>query len=215
MFGGFVENLGSLKNISQKGGFTEIEISMTNLCLSGEIIKGRSIAINGVCLTVIAFNKNSFSVECSAETLSKTTFSSLKAGEVLNLELPLKLETFIDGHIVTGHIDTLGTLHSIKDQKDNSELTFTFDRRFAENIVEKGSIAINGISLTAYNVSDDSFTVSVIPHTFQATNLKELKVNSKVNLEFDILGKYILKKANLNDKNSGLSMGKLAEHGFI
>lgn len=157
---------------------------------------GGSIAVNGVCLTVMRVNKKEFEVSLSPQTLKLTNLGMLRLGEMVNLELPLRADGRLDGHFVLGHVDTLGRITSIKRLGDSYIFSFQVDRRFEELLVEKGSVAIDGISLTIFNLKGATFDVAIIPLTFEKTNLKHKKVGDKVNVEFDILGKYLIRRSD-------------------
>jgi len=156
---------------------------------------GKSIAINGVCLTVIKTDqeKGEFTVEVSPETLRRTNLGELKGKDKVNLELPMPASGRFDGHIVLGHIDTVGEIISIKREGNSHLFSFCVDKIFDKFLIEKGSVALDGISLTAFNIKDGTFDVAIIPHTYKVTNLQYKKIGDKVNVEFDVLGKYIEK----------------------
>ena len=148
---------------------------------------------NGVCLTVEEVNGNQHRVTAIAETLSKTNLSSWTSGSRVNLERCLQLHDRLDGHIVQGHVDCVGECTGSKANEGSWEYQFKFDEKFAKLIIEKGSVCINGISLTAYNVSKNTFCVGIVPYTYQHTNIKDITPGSAVNIEFDILGKYVVR----------------------
>ena len=165
-----------------------IEAPFTN-----EVHIDESIAVNGVCLTVVSFDDTSFRVQAVNETLSKTNLGSLKKGDPINLERSLTLDKAVEGHMVQGHVDTTGSITKI--QKDGADLLITvqFPKEFTDYIVGRGSIAIDGISLTIAREEDNECTVAIIPYTWDHTNLHSKKEGDPVNLEFDIFGKYIVK----------------------
>lgn len=157
---------------------------------------GGSVSVNGVCLTIVSLDsdKQSFSVDISEETKKRTNIGLLRPGKKVNFELPLKVDEFgggLDGHIVQGHVDTMGKITKVQKRKDNHVVRFVTSNKYGKFLVDKGSIAVDGISLTPYRVSGGSFTVSVIPHTYNSTTLQFARGGSKVNLEFDILAKYV------------------------
>lgn len=195
MFTGIVEDIGIIKNLSKKGSNLNLQIETT---LKG-IETDDSIACDGVCLTVENIEKNVLTFTAINETLSKTTVGDWKNGAGINLERTLKFNGRIDGHIVQGHVDCTGICQSITPAEGSHELIFSFDRKFSTLMIEKGSICINGTSLTAYNVQTDSFTVSIIPYTWGNTNFHNLRVGDKANLEFDMIGKYIQRFLTLKD----------------
>lgn len=188
MFTGIVEETGKIVNLEKKGENLSLSIFASFI---DELKIDQSIAHNGACLTVVDIHPNFYTVTAIAETLKKTNFSELKTGDIINLERCVKVSDRLDGHIVQGHIDQVGELKSIENQEGSFLLTFTYN---GENItVEKGSITVNGISLTVVDSKENEFSVAIIPYTWENTNLKFLKVGDKINLEFDIIGKYIQK----------------------
>lgn len=166
--------------------------------ITNELKVDQSLSHNGVCLTVESVNDAQYTVTAIDETLKKTNLGDLEIGQTVNLERCMLANGRFDGHIVQGHVDQKGTCTAVKDCKGSWELSFSFDTSLNNVVVEKGSICINGISLTVFNVSDDSFSVAIIPYTWEHTNLSELHVGNSVNLEFDILGKYISKLLHKN-----------------
>ncbi|MDO8522332.1 MAG: riboflavin synthase [bacterium] len=153
--------------------------------------KGGSIAVNGACLTVIAKNANSFSADVMSETLGRTNLSSLTAECVVNLELPATPQTFLSGHIVQGHVDTVGTVREIKKDKNQHTVSIAVPRQFSRYMVSKSSVTLNGVSLTVINAKQGSFSVGIIPHTWKSTMFHGLQPKSRVNVEFDVLAKYL------------------------
>lgn len=166
--------------------------------LSQQFKPDQSVAHNGVCLTVEATAEGGHRVTAISETLQKTALNSWETGSVINLERSLQLSGRMDGHFVQGHVDATGRCERIENKEGSFEITFSFPQNFAPLIIEKGSICVNGISLTAFHVTDTLFTVGIIPYTWQHTNLRLLKEGGLVNLEFDMIGKYILRKMGLN-----------------
>ena len=195
MFTGIIESMGIVKEISSVGTNKSFWIESP---LSAEFKIDQSIAHNGVCLTVEQIQGSIYKVTAVAETLEKTELDHWKVGDAINLERSLLPTNRLDGHFVQGHVDTTGTCKKIKDKNGSHEFEFKFPKKFAALIIEKGSVCINGISLTAFEVKKDSFKVAIIPYTFEHTNLKHLKEEDKVNLEFDMVGKYILRKISLD-----------------
>ena len=161
--------------------------------ISGELRVDESISHNGVCLTVTEFNSKSHKVTLVDETLKKSNFSNVKVGSLLNLERSMKANGRLDGHIVQGHVDDTAKCINIVDQSNSWLYTFKISKDFSNYIIEKGSICVNGVSLTCYNINDDEFTVAIIPHTYEFTNFNLINIGELVNIEFDILGKYINK----------------------
>lgn len=191
MFTGIVSEVGIIKEIKPMKGGQELAIHSTFL---DDVHVDESIAVNGVCLTVVSFNDVAFRVQCVDETLRKTNLGTLNEGDGVNLERSLTLDKALEGHMVQGHVDTVGTITAI-DQKDaDILLRIEFPEEFDDYIVGRGSVSVDGISLTvARDEENNEFTVAIIPYTWDYTNLKDKKVGSPVNLEFDVFGKYIVK----------------------
>ncbi len=216
MFTGIVEEKGRLLSI-EKGAVSAILTIGAGRVLEGTKI-GDSIAVNGVCLTVTTLGSDRFSADVMAETLRRSSLGNLSVGASLNLERALAVGDRLGGHIVSGHIDGTGRITEIRQEDNAVWYRIEADAKLLRYIVEKGSIAIDGISLTVATVDSRSFQVSVIPHTREVTALSERKIGDTVNLENDIIGKYVerlLAPASGEDaKGSGLTMNFLAEHGF-
>lgn len=198
MFTGIIESTGLVKEVIIKGSNRSFWIESR---LSAEFRVDQSVCHNGVCLTIEEVSGNRHKVTAIDETLQKTNLEGWSTGSLVNLERCLQLNDRLDGHIVQGHVDTTGVCISIKEKKGSWEITFSFPKKFGSLIIEKGSICLNGISLTAFNVKKKSFTVAIIPYTFEHTNIKELKKGDTVNLEFDIIGKYLLRRLSLKENN--------------
>lgn len=188
MFTGIIENTGIITNVTDSGSNRIFRISSE---LSGELKPDQSVAHDGVCLTVEQSDKSGYQVTAVAETLSKTTLSAWVVGKTVNLERCLSLPARLDGHMVLGHVDTRGTCLSAQEVNGSWIFRFSYPSTFAALLVEKGSIAINGVSLTVFDVTDDDFSVTIIPYTFSHTNIQAINPGNQVNLEFDILGKYV------------------------
>ena len=212
MFTGIIEETGRIKNISKltNGALIEVEC---NIVLQDTKI-GDSISINGVCETVTEITNNTFCAKISGETLSVTTFSSLKQGDVVNLERALALNSRLGGHIVSGHVDCVGKLADIEKLSDFYNLKFEIPNEQSKYVVYKGSITVNGISLTVAKIEGNIFKVAIIPHTYENTNLKYLNIGDIVNIETDILGKYVEKMLSVRDNKSNIDMEFLVENGF-
>jgi len=189
MFSGIIESTGKIIKISSDGSNKHFEISSG---ISAETHIDQSIAHNGVCLTVVANSENSHTVTAIKETLEKTNLDFWKIGDEINLERSLLATSRIDGHFVQGHVDTTALCNRIKSEDGSWYFYFTIDEAYIKLIVNKGSIAINGVSLTVVEVTGNQFSVAIIPYTYQHTNFKNMKAGDTVNLEFDILGKYII-----------------------
>ncbi len=190
MFTGIVEAMGSLVKTETKG--TNVEFWFT--CpFTQELKVDQSLAHNGVCLTVVEIQGEQYRVTAIDETLQKTNLGDLKLGQKVNLERCMAANARFDGHIVQGHVDLTGVCTEIKDQQGSWEYRFSYPKSSGNVTVEKGSICVNGTSLTVVDSQDDSFTVCIIPYTYEHTVFHQLSVGDRVNLEFDILGKYIKK----------------------
>jgi riboflavin synthase len=187
MFTGIIEAVGEIAQLTPEGENLHIEI---NSPLAQELKIDQSVSHNGVCLTVIAVGEKSYVVTAIRETLNKTNLKTLKKGSQVNLERALKLGDRLDGHIVQGHVDVTAICTNIVDE--NGSWLFTFEYNHVEfSTVEKGSITVNGVSLTVVDSKEGVFSVAIIPYTFEHTNFKEIKIGSEVNLEFDVIGKYV------------------------
>lgn len=213
MFTGLIEDTGRVAAFDRRGeaGVLRVETAL-NL---EEINLGDSVSVNGACLTVTAKAGGTLTFDVSPETLTRTTFRNLRIGSSTNLERALRLGDRLGGHIVTGHIDCCGKLVKLETRAGNRILDFALPPENARYIVDKGSVAIDGISLTVNGVSNGSFTVNIIPHTLAKTTLADLKIGNEVNIETDIIGKYVERLAQPWKTGGGLSMKTLAENGFI
>ena len=180
--------------------------------LSPRLEIGASVNINGACQTVVEIHKKSFIVETISETLGKTNLGELKSGSSVNLELPLTPLSLLDGHLVQGHVDCVGKLASISPATGSTVIAVEYSDQFDKYLISKGSIAIDGISLTVVKTESGKFEVAIIPHTFENTTLATKKVGDKVNLEFDMIAKYIERQIGKDKKE--LTIDYLKEHGF-
>jgi riboflavin synthase len=196
MFTGIIEQLGTIEKVENKGG--NVTLSITAPFVS-EIKVDQSISHSGVCLTVETITADSYTVTAIVETINKTTVGNWKEGTIVNLERCLRFDGRLDGHIVQGHVDTVGTCKQIVTKDGSWEYIVEFDKRFASLIIEKGSISLNGTSLTIFNITDASFTVAIIPYTYEHTNMHTLQAGDMVNLEFDMIGKYVNRMNNLSN----------------
>ena len=190
MFTGIVEELGTVKKINSLGDGLEISISCS---FAAKTHVDESIAVNGVCHTVTAFDQESFTIQSVAETLRKTSIGDLKEGTQVNLERSLTLQTGIEGHLVQGHVDTTAEITRIDQEGSDWLFTFKYPEENQNLIVGRGSITVDGISLTVARDEGDTFTVAIIPYTYNHTNLKYRTPGEHVNLEFDVIGKYVMK----------------------
>jgi riboflavin synthase len=213
MFTGLIEDTGHIVAFtrhSEAGGLTVA----TSLPLT-EIALGDSVAVNGTCLTVTAKGNGTLSFDVSPESITRTTIGLLKNGSRVNLERALRLGDRLGGHIVSGHIDCCGRLITRENRSGNHQLQFSLPTEYARYLVEKGSVAIDGISLTVNSVSRNGFTVNIIPHTYASTTLEYIRVADQVNLETDIIGKYVERLTAPWKPEGGLSMKTLTENGFL
>ena len=190
MFTGIIESVAVVEKVEKKGKNIELKLSSN---LSSKLRVDESLSHNGVCLTVTSCDEDFYCVTIVDESLKKSNFSNIKVGSEVNLERSLVINGRLDGHIVQGHVDDIGLCIKKVDQENSWLYTFEFSEKYSNLIIEKGSICVNGVSLTCFDVSDNKFTVAIIPHTYENTNFKFLKEGEAVNLEFDILGKYIKK----------------------
>jgi riboflavin synthase len=189
MFTGIITEIGTVEKSSSRGGCLRFRISAPRS--APELNISDSISINGACHTVVWKKGKSFEVESVEETLKKTALGSLKSGSRVNLEMPMKASGRFDGHIVLGHVDAVGSVVKIGRRESSSMFTFEIPTMFCKYVVPVGSIAVDGVSLTVAEIDGNCFTVSIIPHTMQQTIFQSYKKGTKVNLEFDIVGKYI------------------------
>ncbi len=209
MFTGIIEETGYVRNI--KRGAKSVSFSISCMKILDDLKTGDSVATNGICLTVTAISNSSFSADIMNETLSRSSLGSLNIGSRVNLERAMPVNGRFGGHIVSGHIDGIGKVTSIT--KDDIAVWYCIKTipKIMQYVIEKGSIAIDGISLTVAKVTPDSFSVSVIPHTIQKTTLSDKNVGSIVNLENDIIGKYI---ERFSTNNKQITKDFLTENGF-
>ena len=190
MFTGIIETLGEIKAIEKEGGNVHLTITSA---ITNELKIDQSVAHNGVCLTVTSIINNEYSVTAIQETIDKTNLSDWKIGAVVNLERAMKLGDRLDGHIVQGHVDQIGICKAIKEANGSWYYTFEYDPNLNNLTIEKGSITVNGVSLTVVNSMKNEFSVAIIPYTYEHTNFHNFEVGNKVNLEFDVIGKYVSK----------------------
>ena len=189
MFTGLIEDVGRIGALKLKNGSAVLTVK-TKLPLRSMPL-GASVAVNGACLTVVKKLKGAFTVDISPETLARTNLAKLSAGNLVNLEQPLRLQERLGGHLVTGHVDGVGTVARIRRQGEFTIFTFRVPARLGALLVSKGSAAVDGISLTVNDCRRDRFTVAIIPFTLQHTNLQGRRVGDKVNVETDLIGKYV------------------------
>lgn len=211
MFTGLIEEIGVIKSISEKGSGKLFEIECNKVLKDAKI--GDSISVNGICLTVTEIKNSSYKVDVSKETLSISTAKYFRVGDRVNLERALSLADRLGGHIVTGHIDTIGKISEIRKEGDFYVFKVAYEKQFDKYVIFKGSIAIDGISLTINEKFSGVIRLNIIPHTYDITNLRYLKIGSFVNIEFDILGKYI--ENLLKGNKDSLSEDYLISKGFL
>lgn len=190
MFTGIIEQLGEVLLVTEQQGARLLTVTSA---LSAELKVDQSVAHNGVCLTVTACDEHSHTVCAIEETLAKTTLGEWKPGDKINLERCVQLSSRLDGHLVQGHVDDKALCVAHEAEETQHRYTFKIQDKFAPLIIEKGSVCVNGISLTCFNVLGNTFQVAIIPYTFEHTNIHQVEVGSLVNIEFDVIGKYVLR----------------------
>ncbi len=211
MFTGIIESVGKIVSKQPYGQGVVLKID-TGLDLSGDAI-GQSVAVDGVCLTITKMKGSVFSAHASAETISRSTLGDIRPGAKVNIERALTLSSRLGGHFVLGHVDTVGKILQKDPAGESMRIKVGFERAYAKYVIEKGSIAIDGVSLTINDVYQDAFTVNIIEHTAQSTSLTPKSPGDRVNLEFDVLGKYV---ESLLNKDTGVSLKNLlTEQGFL
>ena len=213
MFTGIIEHVGTVKAISRSGGSAGLVIDVGPL--AADAGTGDSVAVSGVCLTVTSLDGSAASFDVSGETLSRTMLGKLRSEDTVNLERALRADSRLGGHFVQGHVDGLGKIRRIE-RKDNDRMfEFSVPKELQRQMVEKGSVAVDGISVTAASITPHGFTVAVIPHTFENTTLGRKKVGDEVNIEVDVLGKYVRRFLAGGEKGeSDISREFLERHGF-
>jgi riboflavin synthase len=211
VFTGLIEATGEISRVGKYENYQRLTVSSDMPVHELQI--GESISCDGVCLTVVEIGKNSFSVDVSQESASCSIAAGYKIGALINLERALKLGDRLGGHQVSGHVDDVGRVKEIKQVGKSLELAVSFDKKYDALVIEKGSIAINGVSLTVNKTRPGNLAVNLIPHSAAITTLASLKRGARVNLEFDLVGKYIVKFNQLKE-SSGLTRQKLIESGW-
>jgi len=191
MFSGIIETTGSITKVEQTADGAKL--TLTSAIPSEEVSLGESICINGACMTVTAIDEKELSFDISVESLRRTNLGDLRQGSVINLERSLRVNDRLSGHVVSGHVDGVGQVQSIQPEGDSFLYTFAIPTELSRYVVEKGSVAVDGISLTVFHCKPTSFTCAIIPHTYQVTTLHAKKLGDKVNIECDMQGKYIEK----------------------
>lgn len=213
MFTGLIEDLGSA--VEWRKGADRLQLVISTALPMPTFQLGESIAVNGVCLTVVEFGGGRFVADVSPETWRRTTLEQLKSGQPVNLERALQLSSRLGGHLVSGHVDGLATVTRREEQSNAVTFAFRLAPELIRLVVEKGSITIDGISLTVNSVSDTEFTVMIIPHTLKETTLQHRRVGDKVNIETDLIGKYVARLLGTgNSSEKRVDLDFLARHGF-
>lgn len=188
MFTGIIETLGTIKELRKEGENIHVSVQSN---ITHELKIDQSVAHNGVCLTVVAIDNDTYTVTAIKETIDKTNLGDWNIGDNVNLERAMKLGDRLDGHIVQGHVDQTATCKNIEEANGSWYFTFEYDKNLNNITIEKGSITVNGTSLTVVNSKINEFSVAIIPYTFEHTNFHTFKIGTKVNLEFDVIGKYV------------------------
>jgi riboflavin synthase len=214
MFTGIIEEVGRIASIKTKGEHRRLTVSTSKLL--PELKPGDSISVSGVCLTAVEIVRDAFTADLAQETWVRTSFSRLKTGALVNLELPMRASGRFDGHVVQGHVDGTGTVESLEPIPDGSDylLTINVPSELTRYIVAKGSLAIEGISLTVAAIEGTEVRVAIIPHTAAVTNLHSLKLGDPVNLEVDVIAKYVEKMVAGERARSPITLEKLVRAGF-
>jgi riboflavin synthase len=213
MFTGLIEEVGRVQQVQDGRSKTRLTVAAR---ISRELKKGDSVAVSGVCLTAVEVAGNWFGADLARETLERTSLARIAKGALVNLELPVKSGTRLGGHVVQGHVDGTGRVISLEKLRAKSDywLRVQIPQQLTKYIVEKGSVAIEGISLTVARVQGDEISVAIIPHTFKVTNLHSLRTGDAVNVEVDVLAKYAEKLANSRPQNRAITLERLIEEGF-
>ena len=194
MFTGIIETLGKVEKLEKDGGNLHLTVSSG---ITSELKIDQSVSHNGVCLTVVSINGDSYTVTAIEETLNKTNLGNLKVGDTVNLERAMVLGARLDGHIVQGHVDQTAVCQSVAEQDGSWVYTFIYDSKLNNVTIEKGSITVDGVSLTVVDSQKDKFSVAIIPYTYEHTRFHAYKVGTRVNLEFDVVGKYVARLLEL------------------
>jgi riboflavin synthase len=214
MFTGIIEEVGRVTNIGYENDNRRLRVSASNLVK--ELKKGDSIAVSGVCLTAVEITPNSFGADLAEETWNRTSFSRIKPGALVNLELPMRADGRFGGHIVQGHVDGTGKFVALEEipGADNYWLRIEIPPELARYVIFKGSLSIEGISLTVAKVEETEATVAIIPHTTEMTNLKSLRHGDPVNLEVDMIAKYVERMMRGDSANRSITIERLLREGF-
>lgn len=214
MFTGLIEDLGTLRQLRRES--EKVQLTVATRIPMTELVIGESIAVNGICLTVVAFGGGTFTADVSPESMTRTTLGELCPGDPVNLERALRMGDRLGGHLVSGHVDGVAVLLEKVNDGNAVRLSFRLPADLNRLVVDKGSITIDGISLTVNQVTDETFNVAIIPQTLAATNLHQRQTGSRVNIETDIIGKYVARL--LGERGvvkSSIDLDFLAKHGFL
>lgn len=196
MFTGIIETLGTIQKIRKENENRHVTLSSS---ITKELKIDQSVSHNGICLTVVNITDDSYTVTAIKETIEKTNLGEWKVGDIVNLERAMKLGDRLDGHIVQGHVDQTGICKKIEDANGSIYFTFEYDKKQNNITIEKGSVTVNGVSLTVVNSKENEFSVAIIPYTLEHTNFKNFTVGTKINLEFDVVGKYVARLHSLQN----------------
>ena len=213
MFSGIVKGVGRVLEQSDLGDDRRLTIGLEDVVLP-EIRPGDSIAVNGVCLTAVACDAKRFSADVSVETLSKTTLGDLQVGDGVNLESALRMGDALDGHLVTGHVDGVGRVERVVESARSSVLRIRTEGALAPFIARKGSVTVDGVSLTVNDVENATFQVNIIPHTREITVIAGYRPGTAVNIEVDIIARYVQRLARCGDEAAGINLEQLKSHGY-
>ncbi len=211
MFTGLIETVGNIRQIGTRGNYTLLTVA-SNLDIKDMKI-GESVACDGACLTVVSFGNDCFRVEASQETIDRTILRKYRLGSSINLERALQLGDRLGGHMVSGHVDDIGRIDHVRQEGDSVVVSVTYDQKYDHLVIEKGSVAISGLSLTINEIRSGGLSVNLIPHTTAATTAGLWKSGQEVNLEFDLVGKYIF-RLRQTGRASDLTINKLKECGW-
>lgn len=216
MFTGIIEEVGVIKSLKKSGEGMELEVSCKKVLMGSKV--GDSIAVNGVCITAKKISNNLFIGDVMNETLNATSLQNLKSNQAVNLETALTLNKPMGGHFVLGHVDTTGLISKITKEGFSKVVDISYPSEFRKNLIDKGSIAVDGVSLTIHKLTDSYLQIKLIPHSVSETNLASISEGDLVNLEFDFLGKYalnVLMGVKQEESKSNISKSFLAENGFL
>lgn len=214
MFTGIIEATGHLSNITRLGDDYQVEVTSSELDFS-DVHLGDSIATNGVCLTVVSFTDHSFKADVSLETINSTGFKHYTAGQTVNLEKAMLPTTRFGGHMVSGHVDTVSHVQSVYDNGRAKDVWVSIPKDLQTYFVKKGSVTVDGISLTVNDVTDGQIKLTIVPHTFAQTTLANVRTGDAVNLEVDIIARYVENFVSQNSSSSGVDMSLLARSGYL